>query len=46
MIGTGRKHEEESVKRMKYNHPFRKVILQFDMNNNLIQKFEFFKRIR
>ena len=37
---TGRKHEEESVKRMKYNHPFRKIILQFDMSNNFIQKFD------
>lgn len=42
---TGRKHEEESVKRMKYNHPFRKVILQFDMNNKFIQKFESSKEL-
>jgi hypothetical protein len=42
---TGRKHEEESVKRMKYNHPLRKVVLQFDMNNNFIQKFDSSKEI-
>jgi len=36
----GKKHQEISVQRMKYNHPLRKIILQFDMNNNFIQKFE------
>ncbi len=42
---TGRKHEEESIKRMKFNHPFRKVILQFDMDNNFIHKFESSKEL-
>lgn len=36
----GKKHQEISVQRMKYNHPLRKIILQFDMNNNFIQKFD------
>lgn len=42
---TGRKHEVESVKRMKYNHPKRRIILQFDMKNNFIQKFDSSKEL-
>jgi len=38
---TGRKHEEETIKRLKLCHPNRKVILQFDMSNNFIQKFNY-----
>ena len=36
----GRKHEEETKRRLKFNHPSRKVIVQLDMDNNFIQKFE------
>lgn len=36
----GKKHKKESVKKMKMNHPFRKVIQQYDINTNeLIKEF-------
>ena len=36
---TGRKHRKESVVKMKMNHPLRKEICQYDLNDNLINEF-------
>ena len=36
---TGKKHRKESVLKMKMNHPLRKVIYQYDLDNNLIDEF-------
>jgi hypothetical protein len=36
---TGRKHKNESIEKMKMNHPFRKDIIQFDLQNNIIDIF-------
>lgn len=33
---TGRKHKIESIEKMKMNHPLRKEIIQFDLDNNII----------
>ena len=37
---TGRKHNEENIMKMKMNHPFRKTIIQFDLENNIINKYD------
>lgn len=34
-----KKHTEESKLKMKMNHPMRKIICQYDKNNNLIDEF-------
>jgi len=34
---TNRKHKIESVEKMKMNHPLRKEIIQFDLENNIIE---------
>lgn len=36
----GRKLSKEHVEKMKYNHPLRKEIVQFDLDNNIIDKFD------
>lgn len=36
---SGRKHEEETIKRLKLCHPNRKTIFQFDMSNNFIKMY-------
>jgi hypothetical protein len=37
---TGKKHSPESVIKMKMNHPLRKVILKFDLENNFLSKYD------
>ena len=36
---TGRKHTEESVLKMKINHPLRRCAGKFDLDNNLVERF-------
>jgi len=36
---TGLKHKDESIIKMKMNHPLRKSVIQFDMDNNIVNKF-------
>lgn len=31
---TGKKHTQESIEKMKMNHPFRKVVCQYDIETN------------
>lgn len=37
---TGRKLTKEHIEKMKMNHPMRKSIVQFDLDNNIIKKFD------
>ena len=36
---TGKNLKEEHKKKIGYNHPFRKEVIQFDLDNNIINKF-------
>ena len=36
---TGKKHKKESIHKMKMNHPLRKSVGKFDLDNNLIEVY-------
>jgi hypothetical protein len=37
---TGKKHSVESIEKMKMNHPLRREVIQFDLDNQIINFFD------